>query len=88
MKRNVFALFGAVAVMFIATTALTLSRGTPFATGIGTLKCYDGAIESNSSGVAKPNASKISPETRSIGRWSTTCDKEVISLPVPSSPHV
>jgi hypothetical protein len=47
MKRNVFALFGTVAVMLAATIALTLSRGAPFATGIGTLKCYDvrGAIE-------------------------------------------
>jgi len=46
MKRNIFALFGAVAVLLTATAALTLSRGTPFATGIGTLKCYDvGAIE-------------------------------------------
>ena len=45
MKRNVFALFGVVAVLLTATVALTLSRGTPFATGIGTLKCYDGAIE-------------------------------------------
>jgi hypothetical protein len=46
MNRNVFALFGAVAVLLTATAALTLSRGTPFATGIGTLKCYDvGAIE-------------------------------------------
>jgi hypothetical protein len=44
MNRNVFALFGAVAM---ATVALTLSRATPFASGIGTLKCYDvtGAIE-------------------------------------------
>jgi hypothetical protein len=46
MNRNVFALFGAVAVLLTATAALTLSRGTPFATGIGTLKCYGvGAIE-------------------------------------------
>jgi hypothetical protein len=45
MNRNVFALFGAVAVLLTATVALTLSRGTPFATGLGTLKCYDGAIE-------------------------------------------
>jgi hypothetical protein len=41
MKRNVFALFGTVAVLLTATAALTLSRGTPFASGIGTLKCYD-----------------------------------------------
>jgi hypothetical protein len=45
MKRNVFALFGAVAVMLTGTIALTLSRAMPFTTGIGTLKCYDGAIE-------------------------------------------
>jgi len=45
MNRNVLALFGAVAVLLTATVALTLSRGTPFATGLGTLKCYDGAIE-------------------------------------------
>ncbi len=47
MKRNVFALFGAVAMLLTATVALTLSRATPFARGIGTLKCYDikGAIE-------------------------------------------
>jgi hypothetical protein len=41
MKRNVFALFGAVAVLLTATVALTLSRAPPFASGIGTLKCYD-----------------------------------------------
>jgi hypothetical protein len=34
MNRNVIALFGAVAVLLTATAALTLSRGTPFATGI------------------------------------------------------
>jgi hypothetical protein len=47
MKRNVFALFGTVAVLLTITVALTLSRATPFASGIGTLKCYDikGAIE-------------------------------------------
>ena len=47
MNRNVFALFGAVAVLLTATVALTLSRATPLASGIGTLKCYDvtGAIE-------------------------------------------
>ena len=41
MNRNVFALFGAVAVLLTATVALALSRATPFATGIGGLKCYD-----------------------------------------------
>jgi len=47
MNRNVFALFGGVAMLLTATVALTLSRATPFASGIGTLKCYDvtGAIE-------------------------------------------
>jgi hypothetical protein len=47
MNRNVFALFGAVAMLLTAMVALTLSRVTPFASGIGTLKCYDvtGAIE-------------------------------------------
>jgi len=47
MNRNLFALFGAVAALLTATVALTLSRTTPFASGVGTLKCYDvmGAIE-------------------------------------------
>jgi hypothetical protein len=47
MNRNVFALFGAVAMLLTATVALTLSRVTHFASGVGTLKCYDvtGAIE-------------------------------------------
>ena len=47
MKRNVFVLFGTVAVLLSATVALTLSRATLFAGGVGTLKCYDvtGAIE-------------------------------------------
>ena len=39
MKRNMFALFGVVAVLLTAT--LTLSRATPFAGGVGSLKCYD-----------------------------------------------
>ena len=45
MKRNVFALFGAVAVLLTATVALTLSRAT-LSEGNGNLKCYDlkGAI--------------------------------------------
>ena len=48
MKRNAFALFGVVAVLLTATAALTLSRVTPLASGIGDLKCYDikGEIES------------------------------------------
>jgi hypothetical protein len=41
MNRNVFALFGAVAMLLTVTVVLTLSRATPFASGIGTLKCYD-----------------------------------------------
>jgi hypothetical protein len=40
MKRNEFALFGAVAVLLTATVALTLSRATP-SEGNGNLKCYD-----------------------------------------------
>jgi hypothetical protein len=55
MKRNVFALLGAVAVLLTAAAALTLSRGTPFASGVGNLKCYDikGMIE-KCSGVDQP----------------------------------
>ena len=47
MQRNVFALFGVVAVLLTATAALTLSRVTPLGSGIGDLKCYDikGEIE-------------------------------------------
>jgi hypothetical protein len=47
MNRNVFAFFGAVMLLLTATVALTLSRATPSASGIGILKCYDvrGAIE-------------------------------------------
>jgi uncharacterized membrane protein len=47
MQRNVFALFGVVAVLLTATAVLTLSRATPFAAGIGTIRCYGvtGAIE-------------------------------------------
>jgi hypothetical protein len=47
MNSNVFALFGTVAVLVTVTVVLTLSRATPFVTGIGTLKCYEvtGAIE-------------------------------------------
>jgi len=41
MNRNLFALFGVVAALLTATVALTLSRATPVASGIGTLKCYD-----------------------------------------------
>jgi hypothetical protein len=47
MQRNVFALFGIAAVLLTATVALTLSRATPSASGIGTLKRYGvrGTIE-------------------------------------------
>ena len=41
MKRSVFALFGAVAVLLTATAALTLSHATLTAGGVGSLKCYD-----------------------------------------------
>jgi hypothetical protein len=53
MKRNLFALFGAVTVLLTVTAALTLSRVTPLAGGTGDLKCYDtkGEIE-KCSGVA------------------------------------
>ena len=44
MKRNVFELFGLVAVI-TAALVLTLSPATPVASGIGTLKCYAGVIE-------------------------------------------
>jgi hypothetical protein len=46
MKRNVFALFGAVAVLLTATVALTVARATLSTGGVGSLKCYDkGGIE-------------------------------------------
>jgi hypothetical protein len=46
MKRNIFALFGVVAVLLTATVALSLSRATLTAGGVGSLKCYDkGGIE-------------------------------------------
>jgi hypothetical protein len=47
MHRNLFALFGIGTVLLIATVALALSRATPSASGIGTLKCYSvpGMIE-------------------------------------------
>jgi hypothetical protein len=45
MKRNVFALFGTVAVLLTATVALTLSRATVIS--VGGLKCY------NASGIEK-----------------------------------
>jgi len=41
MNRNVFALFGVVAVLLTATVALTLSRATLFR--VGNLKCYSTA---------------------------------------------
>jgi hypothetical protein len=46
MNRNVFALFGLVAVLLTATAALTFSRVTLSAGSVGGLKCYDkGGIE-------------------------------------------
>jgi hypothetical protein len=46
MNRNVFALFGAVALLLTATAALTLSRATVSAGNVGSLKCYNtGGIE-------------------------------------------
>jgi hypothetical protein len=45
MNRNVFALFGAVAMLLTATVALTFSRAT--VTSVGGLKCY------NTSGIEK-----------------------------------
>ena len=46
MNRNVFALFGVVAVLLTATAALTFSRVTLSASNVGSLKCYDkGGIE-------------------------------------------
>jgi hypothetical protein len=47
MKRNVFALYGAVAVMLTVTVALTLSRATLSAGHVFGLKCY------NASGIEK-----------------------------------
>jgi hypothetical protein len=47
MNRNVFALFGVVAMLLTATVALTVSRATLSAGGVGTLKCY------NKSGIEK-----------------------------------
>jgi hypothetical protein len=45
MKRTL-ALFGTVAVLLSATVAVTLSRATLVAGGVGSLKCYDiGGIE-------------------------------------------
>ena len=41
MKRNVFALFGAVAVVLSLTVVVTLSRATVSSGGVGKLKCYD-----------------------------------------------
>ena len=41
MKRNVLALFGAVAVVLSLTVVVTLSRATVSSGGVGKLKCYD-----------------------------------------------
>jgi hypothetical protein len=45
MNRNVFALFGIVAVLLTATVALTLSRATLLDGSLGSLKCYKRGIE-------------------------------------------
>ena len=46
MNRNVFALFGAVALLLTATAVLTLSGATNSAGSVGGLKCYNtGGIE-------------------------------------------
>jgi len=46
MQRNVFALFGIVAVLLTATVAVTLSRATISSGSFGDLKCYNqGGIE-------------------------------------------
>jgi hypothetical protein len=46
MNRSVCALFGVVAVLLTATVALTVSRATLSAGGVGSLKCYNkGGIE-------------------------------------------
>ena len=42
LMRNVFTLFGAVAVVLTLTVVVTLSRATVSSTGVGKLKCYDG----------------------------------------------
>jgi uncharacterized membrane protein len=44
MKRSLIqpvALFGALALMLVATVAFTLSRATTLGSDVGTLKCYD-----------------------------------------------
>ena len=65
MKRNVFALFGAVAVLLTATAALTLSRVTPLGSGSGGLKCYDikGEIE-KCSGMDRPPSIEVKSHAR------------------------
>jgi hypothetical protein len=59
MNRNLLrpvALFGTVAVIVTLTVALTLSRATLLATGVGSLKCYDvtGGVEKACSVVDRP----------------------------------
>jgi hypothetical protein len=41
MQHKIFALFGAVAMLLTATVALSLSRATLSAGGVGSLKCYN-----------------------------------------------
>ena len=45
MNRNVFALFGVVVVLLTATVALTVSRATLSAGGVGSLIYNTGGIE-------------------------------------------
>jgi hypothetical protein len=48
MRRNLFALFGAVAVLLTATVALSISRVTIAGDSNGNLKCY------STGGIQKP----------------------------------
>jgi hypothetical protein len=62
MNRNLFALFGAVILLLTVTVAVTFSRATLSASGIGALKCYDvtGAIEK----ACAPPLSELAPDRR------------------------
>ena len=83
MKRNVFALFEAVAVLLTATMALTLSRGAPFATGIGTLKCYQGAMKDRAIGLhsllepAYGRATRLENTTTTVVASQTECEQDL-----------
>jgi hypothetical protein len=79
MKRNIFALFGVVAVLLTATAALTFSRAT-LSEGGG--KCAaqfisDCApyVNAKTSGAAQQKVSITSAVMRSIGRWLAACIK-------------